>query len=101
MSEQRFQSIEASLRELLKYEKERVGMQKDVERIIELQEEERDARLAFQKTTDERLKAIETAMPNVQLVTKGVIWAAMGILGAAVTLVWKAAMKVLGTMGVT
>lgn len=99
MSEQRFQSIEASLRELLKYEKDRVGMQKDIDRIIEMQEEERAARATFQKITDDRLKAIETAMPNMQLVTKGVIWAAMGILAAAVTLVWKAAQKVLATTG--
>lgn len=99
MSEQRFQSIEASLRELLKYEKDRVGMQKDIERIIEMQEEDRAARAAFQKATDERLKMIETAMPSMQLVSKGVIWAAMGILAAAVTLVWKAAQKVLSTTG--
>jgi len=83
-------------------------MQKDIERILEIQEEDRAGReqvrqdfLAFQKATDERLRAIEVALPNVQLIHKGVIWAAMGILGAAVTLVWKAAVKVLQTMGVT
>lgn len=104
MTEQRLQSVEESLRELLRYEKDRekdrVGMQKDIDRLIELHEEEAERRKAFEKTTNDRLRAIEETMPNVQLVTKGVIWAAMGILAAAVTLVWKAAVKVLSTMGI-
>lgn len=76
-------------------------MQKDIDRLIEMHEEEAERRKAFEKATNDRLRAIEETMPNVQLVTKGVIWAAMGILAAAVTLVWKAAVKVLSTMGIT
>lgn len=46
----------------------------------------------------ERQRAIEEALPSLKLVSKGVIWAALGIIGAGAALVWKAVVKVITTM---
>lgn len=76
------------------------SVDKNLDHSVTIAEIRKDVNVVLDDIEDikQRQRAIEEALPSLKLVSKGVVWAALGIIGAGATLVWKAVVKVVTTM---